>query len=288
MPPRDSDFASLAHDLSQLLWAIQGRARVLAARSEPAVADALASIADDAAAAADMLAGDASGPCRSEAVLAAAWRQAQDRAGDHAAWRLESHGPWPWLTPPAHVLRRVLGNLLANALDAMPAGGEVRCEATVTDGRWRLLVSDQGPGISESLAGRLFQPGATAGKDHGHGLGLSGARTLARDHGGDLSHVPGPGGATFAVEFPVADQDTAHPDPDQADLDAAAGRPARLLVVDDDPAVRLMLQDVLGLTDTPWIWPPIISRPWRFRRGHLRCGAHRSGPARPLGAGTGS
>lgn len=247
MSPRDSDFASLAHDLSQLLWAIQGRARILAAQAEPALSEGLASIADDAAAAAAMLSDDAAGPCRSDTVLAAAWRQVCDRAGGGAAWRLETAGPWPLVVPPAHAVRRILGNLLANAVEAMPSGGAVRCEATVSEGRWRVLVRDDGPGIPETLTGSLFQPGATAGKADGHGLGLSGARHLARDHGGELAHVPGPGGAAFELEFPVADPtsptDGAAPRPEAE----AGSRPARLLVVDDDPSVRLMLQEMLSL-----------------------------------------
>ncbi len=59
----DPDFASLAHDLSQLLWAIQGRARVLATRVDADLAADLGCLAEDAAMAAAMLADDGAGPC---------------------------------------------------------------------------------------------------------------------------------------------------------------------------------------------------------------------------------
>ena len=79
MTARDSDFAYLAHDLSQLLWAIQGRARALATRVGDE-ADAVRAIAEDAAAAAAMLADRSEPVADPAAVVAAAWRQSCDRA----------------------------------------------------------------------------------------------------------------------------------------------------------------------------------------------------------------
>ena len=79
MSGRDPDFAALAHDLSQLLWAIQGRARILGASATGDVAAGLARIAADAAAAAAMLADRDREPAAVAPVIDAAWRQACDR-----------------------------------------------------------------------------------------------------------------------------------------------------------------------------------------------------------------
>ncbi|MEZ4387347.1 MAG: response regulator [Candidatus Krumholzibacteriia bacterium] len=247
MTQHDPEFASLAHDLSQLLWAIQGRARVLAARAGGDLADDLAQVAADAAAAAAMLADRDQAPCDPTAVARAAWRQACDRAvalGDPLTDR-------PFACPavarpvaiPAHVLRRVLGNLFANALEAMPAGGGVRCTAEVGPDRLAWLVADDGPGVPATLQERLFEVGATAGKPAGQGLGLAGARALLRRHGGDLVLRPGPGGAVFALTLPLA----AARSGDETVPAPSTIPPRRLLVVDDDASVRTMLQDLLAL-----------------------------------------
>jgi signal transduction histidine kinase len=83
-------------------------------------------------------------------------------------------------------MRRVLVNLLVNALEVMPQGGTIHI-STVSGRRSVLLrVRDTGPGISPEIRDRLFQPFATAGKTHGVGLGLALSRQVAIDHGGEI------------------------------------------------------------------------------------------------------
>lgn len=102
-------------------------------------------------------------------------------------------------------------NLLVNALDATPRGGAVGVAARAAPGGMiEVDVTDTGPGIDPAVAGRLFTPFATT-KPTGTGLGLSVARRTARDHGGDLTAAPGPGGgARFTLTLPpeVADAQT--------------------------------------------------------------------------------
>lgn len=251
MTGHDPDLASLTHDISQLLWAIQGRARVLSARADPDLARELACLAEDAATAAAMLADADRQPADPAVVARGAWRQACDaeaaRVVSPPARRLTLAGPTGPVTVPAHALRRVLGNLFTNAIEAMPDGGDVHCTAAVHEGVLSWTVQDEGPGVPAAARERLFEPGATVQKPGGHGLGLAGARHLLRRHGGDLVHVPGPAGAVFTLELPLA------ADP----VDSAAAAPpswspvarARLLVVDDDAGVRTMLQEMLGLDD---------------------------------------
>ncbi len=108
-------------------------------------------------------------------------------------------------------LRVILENLLDNAHKY--GGGSVRLAAGVSDGRWRLDISDQGRGFDPQSAEKLFDlhnRGSGEGVTHGAGLGLAIARQLARRMGGDIrAHSPGPGlGAVFTVTLTLASQPT--------------------------------------------------------------------------------
>lgn len=249
LPDHDHEFASLAHDLSQLLWAIQGRARTLAADADPDACAALESIAEDAATAAAMLWDTPDGVASPVEIMRGAWRQAVDRAvaagGASSAWQLEQPEDVPLVGVPPATLRRILANLLANALDAMPNGGVVTCTAATAAGLLRWQVRDSGPGIDPALRSRLFEPGATAGKVGGHGLGLAGARRLARKHGGDLELTEAGPGATFVLTVPLAENALNPSDIPVVSVDPT--RELRVLVVDDDPAVRTMLAELLDV-----------------------------------------
>jgi signal transduction histidine kinase len=108
-------------------------------------------------------------------------------------------------------LRVILENLLDNAHKY--GGGSVRLAAGVSEGRWRLDISDQGRGFDPQSAEKLFDlhnRGSDEGVTHGAGLGLAIARQLARRMGGDIrAHSPGPGlGAVFTVTLMLAPQST--------------------------------------------------------------------------------
>lgn len=83
-------------------------------------------------------------------------------------------------------IERVVANLIGNALEAMPKGGEIRISA-VRDGEWALvMVRDTGPGIPAEIRDRLFQPFGASHKGGGMGLGLALSRQAVLDHGGDM------------------------------------------------------------------------------------------------------
>ena len=102
----------------------------------------------------------------------------------------------------ARKIQRALINLVQNALAVAPRGSPL--ELAVEPGVSGVVfeVRDRGPGIPAELADRVFQAGVTA-TEGGSGLGLTIARTLIRQHGGELTLVPRPGGGTIArVELP--------------------------------------------------------------------------------------
>jgi len=84
---------------------------------------------------------------------------------------------------------RVILNLARNGVDAMADGGALRFEAARSDGWIRIEVSDEGPGLPESVRQHLFEPFAASGHQGGTGLGLAIARELMRAHGGDVELV---------------------------------------------------------------------------------------------------
>lgn len=96
----------------------------------------------------------------------------------------------------------LLTNLLSNAIDASPPGGEVVLRVAAGG---VIEVLDTGAGIDPAVAGRLFTPFVTT-KATGTGLGLTVARRVARDHGGTLVAGPRPGGGTaFTLTLPAAE-----------------------------------------------------------------------------------
>lgn len=100
-------------------------------------------------------------------------------------------------------LLALLTNLLYNAIDATPPGGEVGvCVSPAAGGMLTVDVTDTGPGIDPAFAARLFTPFATT-KPTGTGLGLTVARRIAREHGGTLTAANRPGGgACFTLTLP--------------------------------------------------------------------------------------
>jgi heavy metal sensor kinase len=110
-----------------------------------------------------------------------------------------------WADP--ELLRRLIDNLLDNAVRHSPPGEEVVLTAACEDGRWYVEVADAGPGVPESMRDRLFQRFTRAdparGRDTGGaGLGLALCAVIADLHGGSIALAPPngpPPGARFIV-----------------------------------------------------------------------------------------
>jgi signal transduction histidine kinase len=94
-------------------------------------------------------------------------------------------------------VKQVMINLLQNAIEASPNGGELRVELRNGDDAARVRFCDRGTGLDAAIAAHAFDPGATT-KAKGSGLGLTIARTLARQHGGDLTLANREGGGCVA------------------------------------------------------------------------------------------
>jgi signal transduction histidine kinase len=98
---------------------------------------------------------------------------------------------------------QVLRILIDNALTHTPSGTRVAVTARRDNGTVRLAVSDDGPGISNAAAERIFEPFFTSDDEQGSGLGLAIARELAERMDGSLAVDPKPGRTTFSLELPA-------------------------------------------------------------------------------------
>jgi signal transduction histidine kinase len=105
-------------------------------------------------------------------------------------------------------LRRALGNLVLNALDAMPEGGTLMVRTSPHDGGVRLEVSDSGLGLTDEECQRLFTPYYTT-KQHGTGLGLAIVQSVVSDHRGKIAVSSASGrGTTFTIDLPLTQADS--------------------------------------------------------------------------------
>lgn len=101
-------------------------------------------------------------------------------------------------------LRDAVLNLALNAINALPRDGKLTLAAHHAGERLQLSVTDDGPGISAELLAKLGEP-FTTGSEHGTGLGVMLARSVARQHGGELRIESTAGaGARAWLELPVA------------------------------------------------------------------------------------
>jgi signal transduction histidine kinase len=102
----------------------------------------------------------------------------------------------------------VVSELLRNALQATPAGGRIRIQVTSGAPDLRLVIEDNGAGLSEADRQHLFDPfysGRQAGR--GLGFGLCKCWRIVKEHGGSISVSPRDGaGVRAAVEWPAASQ----------------------------------------------------------------------------------
>jgi signal transduction histidine kinase len=130
----------------------------------------------------------------------------RERAADQGVALVveNGQGPLPVRADP-HLLHVVLVNLVGNALDAVAMSSDPTPRVVVRLGEGRrsaeVRVSDNGPGVAESVREVLFEP-FVSGKPNGIGIGLALSRKIARAHGGELSLESAAPGATFLLTLP--------------------------------------------------------------------------------------
>lgn len=107
------------------------------------------------------------------------------------------------------LIKQALLNLVLNARDALPQGGEIIVTLQATRDGWCLIsVIDTGEGISPEILPKIFQPFYST-RRHGTGLGLPTVRRIVEAHGGTISVQSEPGrGSKFTLALPVRESET--------------------------------------------------------------------------------
>ncbi len=137
-------------------------------------------------------------------------------------------------------------NLIKNAAEALPQGGEISVRTFVEWGNVGLEVSDNGIGIPEENFGKLFDPFFTTKGPAGTGMGLASAYGIVKRHGGDIVVESLEGqGSKFVVHFPLADE---KPVP-ATESSGTFPAPLRVLLADDQILITEMLKEGLQKRD---------------------------------------
>jgi signal transduction histidine kinase len=104
-------------------------------------------------------------------------------------------------------------NLLRNARDATPRGGEILVTTNRDNDHVQVHVTDTGSGIAEELQARVLEPYFST-KKTGTGLGLPTVRRVAEEHGGSLRFTSEPGkGTQFTLRLPLRPPEPEGPEP---------------------------------------------------------------------------
>jgi signal transduction histidine kinase len=159
-------------------------------------------------------------------------------------------------------VQQVTLNFVVNARDAMPGGGRLRITTGVRDvsadetvvggrltvGRWAFLaVEDSGPGVDPAIRERIFEPFfTTKAREYGTGLGLATVLHIAREGGAAVGLESEPGrGARFSFYLPEVRPEEAVVADARPAQRASLSRSASVLVVEDNVAIRRVMQSIL-------------------------------------------
>ncbi|HKO02558.1 MAG TPA: PAS domain S-box protein [Thermoanaerobaculia bacterium] len=151
---------------------------------------------------------------------------------------LHAHSDGAAMYADAEQVQQVLSNLVVNAADAMPSGGELFIEAAADGASVHVTVRDTGIGMSREVLGMIFEPLFTTKKAGGNGLGLAIAYQLMKRQNGEILAESEEGrGTTFHLRLPLS---LAEP----AELPRSIGTPratkwpfARVTLIEDNEAV---------------------------------------------------
>jgi len=143
-------------------------------------------------------------------------------------------------------LREVLVNMIYNAIDAMPSGGEIRMNSHETNGRVVLTIADSGTGMTPEVKSRLFDPFFTTKGKGGTGMGMAVSFGIIRRHNGSIDVESEPGrGTKFRITLPVAESEASAETGVTIQETSSGEDKVRVLVVDDEAAVREVLREAL-------------------------------------------
>jgi len=249
----------IAHDFNNFLTVVQGNVEIASMELDPdepvqAILDQIASACQRAAFLASQLLTFAKGgaPVRRLVSVAKLVKDAVQlpTAGAQTSIEVSIAEDLRCADVDPAQISQVLHNVLLNARQAMPEGGiiEVHAENAIledapgADPRVRISIRDYGCGIAADVLPRIFDPYFTT-KPGSNGLGLATAYAIIAKHGGNIAVESKPGdGTAFTIDLP-ASYDSPAPEPPMVAQPQTGTE--RLLVMDDEEAIRKLLNAVL-------------------------------------------
>ena len=149
----------------------------------------------------------------------------------------------PTTSGSASELREVVTNLINNAVDAMPQGGEIKIKTYKENSHIVVNVEDTGVGIPKALRARIFDPFFTTKGVQSTGLGMSVSYGIINRHRGTISvdSVEGQG-TTFTIKLPVPEKVIGGEKVKRIESET---RKARIMVIDDEENIQDILSDIL-------------------------------------------
>jgi len=143
----------------------------------------------------------------------------------------------------ASELREVITNIIINAVDVIPQGGRITVEAKKAEGQAQISVTDTGPGISEEVKRKIFDPYFTTKGPQSDGLGMSVSHGIITRHEGEIEiHSEEKKGTTVTVKLPIPQ---AEEKKEKKAIIPERTRKATILVIDDEKMVCDVLKDML-------------------------------------------
>lgn len=155
-----------------------------------------------------------------------------------------------WVSADATQLQQVLINLAINARDAMPRGGKliIKAERVELDkvAMARLIVSDDGYGMTQDVCERIFEPFfTTKARDQGTGLGLSVVHSIVHGHSGTIQVASQVGeGTEFKILLPVSEAAEPKPSREISELDSDVRRET-ILIAEGHRQIRGLIKTSL-------------------------------------------
>lgn len=180
------------------------------------------------------------------AITEPRWKDQAQKKGIHIDL-IKKTGEVPPVIGNPSELREVLTNIIFNAVDAMPEGGQITLSTHPHSEDWvEVRISDTGIGMTEEVKKRIFDPFFTTKGVTSSGLGMSVSYGIIKRHGGEILVESEPGkGTTFILHLPIGYGEEVKEVKEKPERPLGLMRPAKILVIDDEEAVREVLSKML-------------------------------------------
>ncbi|MFW5722820.1 MAG: response regulator, partial [Desulfohalobiaceae bacterium] len=174
------------------------------------------------------------------------WRDIPQQQGVSVIVDTDLAQDLPMLHGSESELREALTNLVLNAVDAIEKEGTILLRTSLEEGMLSLIVKDTGAGMDKATAKRALEPFFTTKGEHGTGLGLAMVYGVVQRHDGEIEIHSEPGQGTIVrMLFPPRQAKGESPKQEHEPVEPV--RPLRILCIDDEAAIRKLLQDMLTM-----------------------------------------